>query len=1094
MTVGPATTATILFCDLVGSTELMSRLDDRADTVRRAVFAALRTAVASQGGTEVKSLGDGLMVAFPSAAAGLAGGIALQRAMARLNRAQRAGSLRLRVGVSVGDLAREDDDYFGPAVVEAARLCEEAAGGQILLSDTVLAVARYPSSLPVRALGRMRLKGLGDAIGVYELGWTATGPAVALPPTLAASERTRFVGRVDDRATVAAAVEQAAAGTRRTALVAGEPGIGKTRLVAAVAAEAHGRGITVLYGRCDPELGVAYQPVAEALGAFVAACDGDLLARHVEEHGGELARLVPDLARRVATLPPPRVGEPEGDRLRLFEAVDSLLAEAGLEAPVLLVLDDLHWAARPTLLLLRHLARSERPAALAVVGTFRDTELGPEHPLTALLGDLRRLADVARVELRGLAEDDVAELLESAAGRPLGSLGRRLARMVHAETQGNPFFAGEVVRSLVAGLAQAGDDHDLDAIAIPEGVREVVRGRLARMGEATRQVLAAAAVVGSDFPVDLVGETAGLSREDGLLDGLDEALGQRLVVEGDEAGRQYSFAHAIVRGTIYRDLSAPRRADLHRRAGEAVERLRGTGGPELPALAHHFCEAARAGTPGTAAKAAGYALGAARRAIDQLAYEQAADTLERAVAALEGEPGADPARGCDLLLALAETRLRTYDHAAVRDAGVRAAAAARAAASPERLARAAAWYSARAVAGEHDEVGMAMCEEALAALDPDARVERALVLAGLATQAAFAGQAERADAASREAVALAAATGEDEVHALALFARYYTLWGSERAEEQLALADELRALEVVLPNGLLASLDAERLRTYPNLVLGRREPFLASVAEVARTGRDLRSRYFLAAAAMWRGCLMLLEGRFDEFDDTMADRGGLVGDDPNFRNALSAQLFHRYFEQGRLADLLPLVAGFVQAAPGLAGFRAALALAHVEAGDLAAARALVEELAPGRFAGVPRDVSWPATLAVLSEVGAALGDPGWAGVLGDLLRPYAGQLLVLSAGYCPGAADRYLGMAAAVAGRLDEAAARHRSAIDLEERIGARPLVARSQAWLGRALAARDGPGDAAEAARLARAARAAAEEMGMGRLAQQAGSLVDAR
>ncbi len=234
----------------------------------------------------------------------------------------------------------------------------------------------------------------------------------------------------------------------RIALLSGEPGVGKTRLAAELARAAHDDGAIVLYGRCDEELGVPYQPFVEALRPFVAASTPEELAEHAAPYGGDLARLVPQLAERVPDLPEPLHADAETERARQFDAVTSFLASIAATAPVVLVLDDLHWAAKPTLLLLRHLARTDDSMPLLVVGTYRDTDLGRAHPLADMLADFRREVPTERISLQGLDGDEVAEFLAAAAGQALDADGEILARRVHAETEGNPFFLSQVLNHL----------------------------------------------------------------------------------------------------------------------------------------------------------------------------------------------------------------------------------------------------------------------------------------------------------------------------------------------------------------------------------------------------------------------------------------------------------------------------------------------------------------------------------------------------------------------------------------------------------------------------------------------------------------------
>jgi class 3 adenylate cyclase len=1045
---------TVVFTDIVGSTELFGDLGHRADDVRRALFAAMRTAVVASGGHEVKNLGDGLMVAFASAAEAISCAIAMQQAVARVDRRERGVSLQIRAGVSVGEATCEDNDYFGPPVVEAARLCARAEGGQILASDLVRSLVGSRVAHTFRSIGRLTLKGLHEPVPASEVDWHGIASEMPLPAALATSNRSLLVGRVDATATLGRALERAEEGERQCVLLAGEAGIGKTRLVAAAADAAHAQGATVLYGRCDPDLGVAYQPFAQALRHYVSHCGLFSLRAHVGAHGADLQRLVPEISQRLPDVQKPVAADPEADRLRLFEAVDAVLAAGSGDAPVVLVLDDLHWAAKPTLLLLSHIVRSAEPAALLVLATFRSAEPDTARGLVETVGELRRQGNVERLDLTGLDEEAVGAFLEAwkPDARPMAP---GLAHILHSETGGNPFFVGELLRHLaetnalsVRGLTSARSD-----VGVPERVREVIQARVARLAPNTGRVLEIAAVVGDEFDFDLLQRVAESASINDLVAALDEAVRAGVLVESSGDTCRYSFTHSLVRATIYGDLTSARRATLHGKVGTALEQLgEGLDALDLPGLAHHFCEAARVGAT---AKAGAYSLLAARRALDQVAYEQAETILERGLVAVASRRPADPVCRCDLLLALAETRVRSVDYVGTRAASLLAADAARAAGSPERLAQAAYWYGSRAVAGARDEVGIRLCEEALEALGPDApAAQRGRALAVLALQQSLAGEAVAAESVADDALALARSTDDPEATGLALFARYYSLWGSERSAEQISVAVQLLDSPFVTPMGWAASIDAHRLLTVPRLALGDVQGFLAGARTVEDMGRALKSRYFLGLTALWRGCHALLEGRFSDVDAVLSGTDAAGADDPNLRNAFAGQLFQLFNERGTLGELKPLVADAIDRTPGLAGFRAALALTHTALGEIDLARAVFAEIASDDFAGVPHDLVRPAALALLAEVCAVLDDAHAAAVLYPLLEPYGGQLVVVASGaYCPGAADRFLGMLASLDPRRSGRATAHfEAALALEGAIGAPPLVARTRYWYARFL------------------------------------------
>lgn len=934
------------------------------------------------------------------------------------------------------------------------------------------------------------LRGFESPLAVSELQWPAVlGGPMPLPVELAVDTSSAFVSREVARESLSRLWGDACAGRRQAVLIAGEPGIGKTRLAAEIARAAHADGAVVLYGRCDEELGDAYQPFAEALRHYVASCWLEQLVAHVDAHGGDLSRLVPEIVRRLPDAPAPPAVEPELYRVRMFEAVAALLASASSEAPVLLVLDDLHWAARPTLLMLRHLLRETAPAALLVIATYRDTQLGPDHPLVETLAELRGRSVVEQVTLTGLDEAGVTAFLEAAAGHDLSERARALARAVHQQTDGNPFFVGEVLRHLreTGALYQRDgvwrSDLTVDQIPLPDGVRLTVSGRMGHLSPGARQALDVASVFGRGFGTNLL-ERAGAGTTEELLDAVEQGMRARLIDEVPGAPGRCRFTHALVRDVLYDDLTAARRAHLHRRAGEALEDLAGDDPATLPALAHHFCESAG---EGQASKAAEYALRAAQRALDGASHEDAAAYLERGLAALEINDARNLDRRCDLLLALARTRAQALDEAALRQTSLQAAELARALGSGERLARAAYWFNARAIAGTLNPIGIALCEEALAACDDDAPTLRALVMSTLARERAFGGEGIAAEPLSREALDLARSTDDPETLAVALMARYYTLWGSERVTEQLEVADQLLTSTAVTPSGLLASTDAHRLRAAPLFALGDLDGFRAEVEELARLGVTLHSPYCQGLATQWRAALAFLDGRFGDVEALANEALAIAGDDENFKNSWAGQLFHLFSETGRLADVKPLVAATVEQNPGLHPFRAALAFTHVSLGELDDARVQFEVLARDDFNGVSRNVLWPASLSLMSEVCTVLGDLDRAPVLYRLFRPYSGLLVVFAGGsHSTGAVDRYLGMLAARSGSWSDAEGHFDAAVGLEQRIGSPPLLARTQYWYGRMLEARDGPGDRARAADLLAHARETAEALGMAGLVSQ--------
>ncbi|MGH9012052.1 MAG: ATP-binding protein, partial [Acidimicrobiia bacterium] len=559
---------TMLFTDLVGSTELLSRAgDEDAQRIFRSHHDLLAETAAAHGG-EVKWLGDGLMVAFASVTDALSAAIAMQQAA---HRPVAGEYLAIRVGLNAGEALRDEADYFGTTVVVARRLCDRAQAGQILCSDVIAALLGGRPGFVFSELGKLELKGVPVPVGALEVRYE-TEAAHGLPARLP------FVGREPELERLAKTLAETTVGRGGLVMVLGDPGIGKTRTTEELAERARREGMDVAWGHCyEGDWAPPYGPFVEVLEALTASTEPGELRADLGDGGAALAQLVPGLRRVLPDLPEAVPLQPDEERFRLIDAMAQFLVARSHRAPLVCCLDDLHWADHSSVAMLRHVARFAVGQRLLVLGTYRDAEVGPGHPLAEALGALRRDVEYQRVKLAGLEAKSVGQLLDALAEHDVTGA---IATAIAAETDGNPFFIKEVLRHLVeegrffrGADGRWATDRPIADLGIPEGVREVIDRRLSRLSGDANKLLAAASLFEGTFRFDVLVRVASLD-EDSALDALDEALTAHLLVPAGGID-SYGFAHALVRHTLADALSPSRRGRLHLRVAEALEAAAG---------------------------------------------------------------------------------------------------------------------------------------------------------------------------------------------------------------------------------------------------------------------------------------------------------------------------------------------------------------------------------------------------------------------------------------------------------------------------------------------------------------------------------------
>jgi DNA-binding SARP family transcriptional activator len=898
----------------------------------------------------------------------------------------------------------------------------------------------------------------------------------------AARGRHAFVGRTAEALRLHDAWRAIAGGSRGVVVLAGEAGIGKTRLAAELAGHAYAEGAVVLYGRFEEDAPAPYQPVVQMLRGWAGGASLAPLAERLGPRAADLGIVLPEFgppAEDAGTLRGPDLG---AQRLRLFDALGALLTELADSAPLLVVLDDLHWADLPTLQLVGNLVRAPAPERALFLATTRAEE-GTEA-LTALLVGLRREGVLQRLDLGGLDVDETGALVSALGGRPATPT---FVEQLHDETDGNPFFIEEVVRHLSDAAGRLGGAVALDEAGVPEGVREVIGRRLARLGAPAREMLATAAVIGREFDFDVL-EEVGPLRGDDLVAALEEAVAALALREDPERVGRYAFGHALTRATLYDGLSALRRARLHSRVGEALIACRGAQlEPHLGQLAHHFALAAPIDRP---ERAVDFALAAGRRADRLLAWEEAAGHYQAALRARELAGAREDRLRCELLLALGSSQERAGSPE-MRATFSAAAATARALGDPALLGRAALGYAGRwSQLGRVEEDVAALLQEALATLGAEDTPLRARLLARLALELYYAGDPQRRLALSEEAVTLARRLGDPLTLATCLDARHYALWRPETVHERLEVAAELRRIAEAVGDPEL-ELEGAGWTVVDLLELGDVAGADIQIAAASRLAAALHRPLYEWWTSLFRCARAQIDGRFAEAErlaqETLAI--GQRGQAENAVHVYAQSMFNIRREQGRLAEVEESVHGFIAMYPAVPAWRCTRALMYLELGREDAAREEFESLARAGFDALPRDAQWLIAMTLLAEVCGRLGDAARAAELYAPLAAYAGRNVIVGrASTCNGSASRPLGILAAAQGDWERAERHFADALAMHEAMRARPFVARTQVSWAEMELARGEPGAARE--RLAEAILTA-DALGMRALGERARALV---
>jgi DNA-binding SARP family transcriptional activator/tetratricopeptide (TPR) repeat protein len=889
----------------------------------------------------------------------------------------------------------------------------------------------------------------------------------------AQTARRTFVGRASELAELVSGLEEALAGRGRIFLLEGEPGIGKSFLADEVIREAQQRGALVLVGRCWEAGGApAYWPWVQSLRAYVRQEDHQVLRGQLGRGATELAQILPELRDIFRDLPEPRAVESETDRFRLFDATAALLRNASESRPILLMLDDLHAADAPSLLLLQFLARELASMRMLILGAYRDVDPTPGELLASLLAEVAREPLTRRLSLVGLSEQDVAEYLELTASRLASP---ELVEALHEVTEGNALFVTETVRLLMVEKGRA--EPAAVNVSIPQSVRDVIAQRLAHLSDECNRMLVLASALGREFAIAALASMSGLP-EDELLERLDEAMTALVVSDVPGVTGRLRFAHVLIRDTLYEGLTKAGRVRLHRQAVERLEALYGEEpGPHLAELAHH----AIAGSD--LDRGFLYARRAGDRALALLAYEEAARLYELALEALSASGRSGDEERCELLLAFGHSQVRAGDASDAKQTFLEAAAVARRLERSEPLARAALGYGGRFVwgrAGNDDRLVPLLREALVATGDGDVEL-RALLMARLATALRDEPDGGPRARLSHEAVEIARRRGDPATLAYTLVARYSAIWSPGNADERLAVATELVDLAERI-GAKEREVESHGFRFNALMELGEVEAAKAELATRGRLTEEMHQPGQLSVQLELESMLSLLLGRFEGAEETIqqAYELGLRTRGDQARADFELQRFVLRRAQGRLAEIEAALETCPSTFPNRPVFGCVLANLSSELARPDEARRRLAALAADEFGSLPRDGDWFFGLTLLAETCGRLGDRSFAASLYRLLLPHAEQNVSGWGSVSTGAISRYLGILASSLTRFEEAMNHFEHALDLNTHMGAKPWLAHTQNDYAQMLIARIQSRDRERAKQLLSAALATYRELGM--------------
>jgi DNA-binding SARP family transcriptional activator len=839
-------------------------------------------------------------------------------------------------------------------------------------------------------------------------------------------------------------------------LIVGEPGIGKTSLLAKFAEKAAAQNILCLYGRCDEENIVPYQPFVEAMRSLLAFQEREKLLTGALR--GELARILPEFQKLIpdelALLDPFDPATVQGHICRAVVEALNLLASEG---SVHLFLDDVQWADSGSLQMLRAVSTAaELSGEIGLVATIRNDPSSVTQ-IKAAVSDPFHHRGVAQIRLTGLAKEEIAQLFNPASTRAAYAENPE-AEVLQTLTAGNPLFATQLIRNgRETGLSLVGDFAP-DGVDLPFELSSVIGGRLHRLPEDVRRVLEVSAVLGNSGSVAVLQATLRtMGLDERMPEAIDTAIAHGFIMINQSM--EFVFTHELVRRRLVAELGPLHRKRLHLAVGESLHTV--SDQESVAQIAFHRRTAAPLGD---ASEAIRWTLQSAIGSFYNGAFENARNEIEDGLSSARVFKTQSSIECCDLLLALAGVAMAMGDNDFNKQCCLSAAEIARANQSAEHLALAAIQLASAGVLGSGDRDVLGVCAEAMSASDllrPSIRAQLHAVVAYYEStvEGASLEHQKRTDEARR----LAESSDSPECAAFVGFFRFWILVALGQADDARALSEDLLAFgnlpDSVNSEGVMGLLRSSRYwgRSYARrcryaiaMIDGDREEINSEVGALEATAGSGASQLRQMTTVM-RVAISLLEGDLTAADSGNEEVAKFVGTDENMFSAHVAQLFQLRLQQDRLDEVEPLVRAALEASEGWIAYKVALAFCCAERGEDRETREIFAELGAGGTLGIPRTIIRMALLGLIAEILAELGDARGSHDLYELLEPYSGQFVVAGWGVaCSGSVDHFLGILANTFGDPDLAVRHFDAAIEQESELQASALLADTFFWKAR--------------------------------------------